>query len=153
MGRAVSNSQARRRQIAEELENRGPTPETAARSRRDQVAVMMGKGWIDQRQQAAADEIRDIVGSLQSLYFSTGGYQRVDGQRRVSFHHLDGMSPAVQRLYVQRYMPWKTWAEGRIEGGRRYIEWVFEAIIDNGEEYPRDAVVNSLEHYADLMEG
>jgi hypothetical protein len=145
------------RRVIREIEETGPTPETMAKLRPDQVLALHTKGLLSDSQKFAAEEIREVHDAVSALWLkgnwpsptvetSAGGGPRPR-------HHLDGMAPRLQKLHRRRYLPWVALMAAERFGGLRWSQILIEIIVDGQsvEDYPEGVLAvlwEGLDRYA-----
>lgn len=140
--------------IKQEAAERGPTPETRSKLRADQVIHLYSHGVIDERQMTAALEIREVFDALSAMHLRGNTAIQVQGGKR-TFHPLDGLSPEVRDKLDRNYRPWRSWADREKRFGHRVTEITIKVVADSNAVpgQLKGALIESLERYADIMEG
>ena len=115
----------------------GPTPETAAKLRRDLVARLAREGRLGREQVRAALEVRRVWEAFgRGLFPATNTMAAVAGRReRAMFvDPIDRLTPEEERAWRLRYRPWAremavTVAAGAIRTTR--LQLILDVVVDN----------------------
>lgn len=114
------------------VEDQGPTPETKQRLRPDPILTLWKLGVINDLERTAAEEIRQIVEAglaLQAVDNCDWRPRiRVDQRER---HPLDAMSPALQRKWRLRFLPWAAAMRARFAAGEDVLAIVYSGILED----------------------
>ena len=115
----------------------GPTPETAAKLRRDLVARLAQQGRLGGEQVRAALEIRRVWEAFGRGLFPTVDTTAPIAERRkqaLFIDPIDRLTPAEERAWRLRYRPWAremavTVAAGAIRTTR--LQLILDVVVDN----------------------
>ena len=126
-----------RREDREPRDDTGPTPETAARLRRDLVARLAGEGRLGRGQVRAALEVRRVWEAFgRGLFPATNTMTPAAGRgRRAMFiDPIDRLTRLEEAAWRLRYRPWAremavTVAAGAIRTTR--LQLILDVVVDN----------------------
>ena len=118
-------------------EEAGPTPETAAKLRRDLVVRLAGEGRLGREQVRAALEVRRVWEAFGRGLFPAARHIAPVGERakRAMFvDPIDRLTRAEERAWRLRYRPWAremavTVAAGAIRTTR--LQLILDVVVDN----------------------
>lgn len=128
-GGRMANTRRVNRRHRIPVDDRGPTPETKAKVRPDPIQQLRNLGVLSEAEQSAAEDIRTLietVGALQASAMQPGGSAPPMYRNQ---HHLDGISPAMQRRYMQQLIPWQRAMRQRQVGNTDALTAVLAAIV------------------------
>ena len=116
----------------ETREERGPTPETRRRLRRDPIEELYRRGSIGAMQWASALEIRSILEAVEGRFVGET-WRRIEHSdegrgRQANRHPLDGLPPGLLTPYLDRLIPWAEKMRGRGKRGRSYLGITLEVL-------------------------
>ena len=114
-----------------------PTPQTAAKLRRDIVRRLAADGGLSPEQVRAAEEVRRVWEAVgRGLFARAQSLAPVAGRRRSALFAdpIDRLSHAEERAWRLRYRPWAremavTVAAGTIRTSR--LQLVLDVVVDN----------------------
>ena len=118
-------------------DNAGPTPETAAKLRRDIVVRLAQEGRLDREQVAAALEVRRVWEAFgRGLFPATNTLAPVAGRRKQAMFidPIDRLTRQEEAAWRLRYRPWAremavTVAAGAIRTSR--LQLILDIVVDN----------------------
>lgn len=111
----------------------GPTPETKAKLRPDNLVYLWKRHTLTDAQYQAALDIRELMEAQSARYLKSANFEGAPSSRRAGqVHPLDGLPHALFARFHNKYMPWRLAMEKRqVTKGVRLLTLVFE-VVANG---------------------